>query len=188
MASKRPRTDALLARHWLTHPGESAYAAAQHMGDIERRTLQNAAERLRSRVGTDEASLIRYLRAHPIQPTKTISFRHPAPERWLKETPIHHLLSGEDAAVLDGWDLVPHRHMAYVGLADLARAVDDVIDTGGRVADAEDANLTLRVGDKWLYEEPKSFVERGQRILDYLSSKNVQFLIQLRNRLPGVEP
>lgn len=188
MAAKRPRADALLARHWLTHPGESAYAAAQHMGDIERRTLQNAAERLRTRVGTSEASLIAYLREHPIPPTKTISFRHPTPERWLKDTTVHHLLSGEDAAVIDGWDLVPHRHMAYVNLDDLQSAVDEVLDSGGRVADPDDANLTIRVGDEWLYEEPKSFVERGQRILDYLTSKNVQFLIQLRNRLPGVEP
>jgi hypothetical protein len=187
MATKRPRTDALLARHWLTHPGEASYTAAQHMGGIERRTVQNAADRLRENVGTDEASLIRYLRAHPIPQLKTIAFRHPAPERWLKDTTIDHLLSGEDAALVDGWDLVPHRHMAYVEWDDLQRAVDDVIDSGGRVADSEDANLTLRVGDEWLYEDPKSFVERGQRIMDYLSSKNVQFLIQLRSKLPGVE-
>lgn len=187
MATKRPKTDALLARHWLTHPEEAAYTAAQHLGGIERRTVQNAAERLRTRVGTDEPSLIRYLRAHPIPARKTISFRHPAADRWLKDTNIHHLLSGEDAALVDGWDLVPHRHMVYVEWDDLQPAVDDVLDTGGRVADPADANLTLRVGDEWLYEEPKNFVERGQRILDYLDSKNVQFLIQLRNRLPGVE-
>ncbi|MFA5860396.1 MAG: hypothetical protein WDA16_01750 [Candidatus Thermoplasmatota archaeon] len=186
MATKRPRTDILLARHWLTHPGEAAYSAAAHMG-IERRTIQDAADRLRERVGTDEPSLIRFLRENPIPQRKMITFRHPAPKRWLRETPIHHLLSGEDAAVIDGWDLVPHRHMAYIDLDDVQRAVDEILDTGGRVADAEDANLTLRVGDEWLYEEPKRFVERGQRIIDYLSSKNVQFLLQLRNRLPGVE-
>jgi len=186
LATKRPRSDALLARHWLTHPGEAAYSAAQHMG-LERRTVQNAAARLRERVGSDEASLIHYLRAHPIAQRKTIAFRHPAAQRWLLETRIDHLLSGEDAALIDGWDLVPHRHMAYVSWGDLQRAVDDIIDSGGRVANAEDANLTLRVGDNWLYEDPKSFVERGQRIIDYLASKNVQFLIQLRNQLPGVE-
>lgn len=187
MPSRRPPADVLLARHWLTHPGEPAYKAARHIG-IEPRTAQKAAERLRARHATTQPELIAFLRQNPLPRPKSAGFRHPQAERWLKRTKLRFLLSGEDAAVVDGWDLVPHRHLVYVEPEDLQRAVDEILDEGARVADPADANLTIRVRDPWLTEDPKAFAELGQRLLDYLESKNVQFLIQMRDKLPGVEP
>lgn len=180
-------TDAVLARHWLSHPGESAYQAARHVG-MEPRTVQKAAERLRDRVGLEPAALLRYLREHPIRSPKTLTLRHPAVDRWLQKTPHPFLLSGEDAALLDGWDLVPSQHLVYVDAETLAPLVHDALDAGARLAGPEASNLVVRQRDPWLVDEDRVLAERGQRLLDYLESRNVQFLIQLRERMPEALP
>ncbi len=184
MPPKKPAADTLLARHWLSHPGESAYQAAKHMG-LQPRTIQKAAERLRGSIGSSDSALFQHLLDHPIPARKTINFRHPNPERWLARTRFPLLMSGEDAAVIDGWDLMPRRHLAYVDFDDLDGVATEIIAGGGRLVDSESANMVIRVGDEWLIEDPRGFVERGQRLADYMSSGNVQFLIQLRERIGG---
>lgn len=183
----KPRADVLLARHWLTHPDEPAYQAAKHMG-LETRTVQKAAERLRATVGTTEAGLLKHVLGNPIRPPRAATLRVPDAARWLQRTRRSFLLSGEDAAVIDGWSIVPHRHLVYVDEETFRPAIDELLDEGARLAQGDDANLTIRVRDPWLTEEPRALVERGQRLVDYMTSQNVQFLIQLREKLPGVEP
>ncbi len=176
-------TDRLLARHWLTHPEESAYAAAKHLG-LSPRTVQVAAQRLRKRVGTSRGQLLQFLVAHPI-PQKSVALRHPNPETWLRKPPVPVSLGGEDAAAVLGWDLVPNRHTYYVSPEDFEITVKSLLDNGARLTDADGANVTIRVRDEWLLDEPAPLVERGQRLLDYATSKNIQLLMQLREDRPA---
>lgn len=106
----------------------------------------------------------------------------------MKRTQHSYLISGEDAAVIDGWDIVPNRHLIYVDSHILADIVRDAIEDGARLTEPDGANLTIRERDPWLVDERKTMVERGQRMLDYLQSKNVQFLIQLKEKMPEALP
>lgn len=133
-------------------------------------------------------ALMRFVQENPIKVPKTISLRHPNAERWLKRTRFHFLLSGEDAAVIDGWDIVPNRHLIYVDSNVLVEIVRDALDDGARLTESDGANVTIRQRDPWLVDEQRTLVERGQRMLDYAESKNVQFLIQMRERMPEAMP
>lgn len=92
------------------------------------------------------------------------------------------LLGGEDAAVHDGYNLVPEHHLIYIEpdhWSDVASAAKDVL---ARVAPASAANLTVRERDPWLTPDPTGrFVERGQRLLDYQESKHVQLARSLED-------
>jgi len=175
---RRPSiTDRLLARHWISHPEDSAYEAAKHMR-LPLRTVQLAAARLRNRIGTGQDQLLDFLMKNPIE-HKSIRVRHPNPNIWLRKPPVMISLSGEDAAAVNGWDIVPNRHTFYVEEKDLGLALKSLLDSGGRLSEKEDQNIILKVRDKWLMDEPAPLVERGQRLIDYQESRNIQLLAGL---------
>lgn len=165
-------SDILLARHLLSHPDDSAYRAAEHIG-IHPRTAQRAMNRLRDRRGLDEPSLLSFLVDNRLD-HQDHHFSHPSPERWLANLPAPVSLSGEDAAAIEGLDVVPNRHLFYVAEADLSLLVKDLQDAGGEIVGPEEANITLRVRDDWLVDDPEPLVERGQRLLDYHDSWNLR--------------
>lgn len=167
----------IVGRHRLSHPSDSAYAIARHVG-LNPRTVQKIVKRFRERFGDGEAALVAYLREDPI-PHKSVHFRHPNPATWIRAPPVPVSLSGEDAAAVEGFDLVPHRHLYYVHEEDLRVAVESLLASGARLTGKDDANVTLRVRDPWLLDDPAPLVERGQRLLDYEESRNIQILREL---------
>ena len=175
---KKPAiTDRLLVRHWLTHPEESAYEAAKHM-NLSKRTVQFAAKRIKARTGIQRERLLEFLCENPIA-HKNIGFYHPNPNVWLRHPPVPVSLSGEDAAAVMGWDIVPNRHIFYIEATEVNTIVKSLLGSGGRLAEDMDQNISLRLRDKWMIDEPVPLVERGQRLVDYKESKNIQLLAGL---------
>jgi len=166
--------DRVLVRHLLTHPEDSAYIAAKHMG-LPIRTVQLAAKRIKERIGLEHDFLLKFLLINPIL-HKRIELKHPNPNIWLRKPPADISISGEDAAAVLGWDIVPNRHMFYVNEKDLEIIIKSLLDSGGRLSGKEQANITLCVRDDWLIDDPAPLVERGQRLIDYTESKNLQLL------------
>lgn len=165
-------SDVLIARHLLSHPGDSAYRAAKHIG-IHPRTAQRAMNRLRDRHGTGQSQLLSFLEKNRIDHQDRY-FHHPAPEEWLADLPAPVSFSGEDAAAIEGLDVVPRRHLFYVAEQDLSLLINDLLEAGGEPVGPDEATVTLRVRDDWLVDDPAPLVERGQRLLDYLDSWNVR--------------
>lgn len=161
-----------VARHLLSHPGESTYALARHL----RFPFSTARDARRRLPGEAEDQLLAHLRRRPVR-HEELFFAHPAPEQWLALPPPAPLsISGEDAAALEGHDLVPHRHLFYVAPEDLTILDRSLRDAGAEPVGPAEANITLRVRDPYLLDDPPPLVERGQRLLDYLESRNIQLL------------
>lgn len=163
--------EAAIARHLLSHPGESTYRLARHLG-----FPFSTAHGARGRVEAKGVAFLDFLRAHPIR-HKELVVDHPAPARWLAGPPPAPLsISGEDAAALEGYDLVPHRHLFYVAEEDLNLLYWSLREQGGEPVGPGEGNVTLRVRDPYLMDDPPPLVERGQRLLDYLESRNIHLL------------
>lgn len=169
--------EAIVARHLLSHREDSAYAVAQHLR-LPRATAHRAVQRVRETAASEHALVALLLRRTITH--RTLHVRHPAVERWLSRLPAPVSLSGEDAAAVDGAPLVPHRHLFYVREEDLSLVLRSLEATDGDLVAPEEGNVTLRVRDPWLMDDPAPLVERGQRLVDYLESGNVQILRGLR--------
>lgn len=169
-----PPSTLLLARHLLSHPDDSGYRAADHLG-LHPRTAQRAKKRLEDRVGLGEPALLDYVDRNKRHfDHRDLHLRHGAPERWLAAPPAPVSLSGEDAAAVEGFDLIPHRHLLYVAEEDLTLLERSLRDDGAVPCGPDEANVTLRVRDPWLLDDPAPLVERGQRLLDYRHSRHVR--------------
>lgn len=166
----RPTSVSAVARHLLSHPDESSYAAAKHLS-IPTASATRAVNWLERNGVSAEAERLRFLIANPI-PSKQFHFRVPDAAAWLAAPPAPLSVSGEDAAAVEGLDLIPHRHLLYVAPKDLERTVESLRAADADFADPDVANVTLRVRDPWLMDEPAPLVERGQRLLDYRESRH----------------
>jgi hypothetical protein len=171
-------TDRLVSRHRITHPTDSAYKISRHI-KLPLRTTQLATKRIRERVGIEKEKLLEFLIQNPI-PHKRFEFFHPNPNVWLRRPPVQISYSGEDAAAVLGWNLIPNRHILYVAEKDLDILLKDLLDNGGRLSGDNESNLSIRLRDKWMIDDPSPLVERGQRLVDYRESKNIQILTGLQ--------
>ena len=125
--------------------------------------------------------LFRHLLALRERPHWTsLHFRIPNPEQWQNRFDGQHWLSGEVAAALEGYDLVPERWLTYLLPEDVEAAVEAAKMEYAKMATPAKANLSLRTADPWMFLDPESdLVERGQRLLDYWNSRHVQLTAEL---------
>lgn len=110
-------------------------------------------------------------------------FRAPNPKQWHRQFDRTAWLSGEVAAAEhDGYNLVPERYLVYVDPKDWRHALQSALEIFADVAAPAQANLLIREADPWLNadDEKPFLVEKGQRLLDYASSRHVQILRGLR--------
>lgn len=181
MQGVRAPAEFLVTRHLITHPDDGPSEIARHER-IHVPTASNALTRIREGHGLwTESQLLTHLRGLAERPRwRSHALRLPNPGRWVEHYEGRHLLSGEPAAAMDGFDLIPERHMVYVQTEAINEALNSALDEGGALAPRGRANLILKTIDPWLYEEPDGYAERGQRLLDYAESKHIQLLIGLR--------
>jgi hypothetical protein len=177
----RAPAEFLVTRHLITHPDDGPSDIARHER-IHVPTASSALIRIRAEHNLwTETQLLAHIRNIAERPKwRAHSLRLPNPQRWVDNYDGRKLISGEPAAVLDGFDLIPERHLVYLEAAAMNQALQFALDEGGALAPLNQANLTLRTMDRWLYEEPIGYAERGQRLLDYADSKHVQLLRGLK--------
>lgn len=181
----RAPADFVVTRHRITHPDEGPARIAEHTG-LHTTTVSRVLRRLREdHVYTEEQRLAR-LRALSERPDpKEVGFDVPNPEQFLQaleERGVPFLLGGEDAAVHDGFALVPEHHLVYIEPTQWSKIASIVRAVVGKVAPSSASNLTVREMDPWLRaDETGRFVERGQRLLDYDESTHVQLARSLED-------
>lgn len=171
----RAPVEFIVTRHRITHPEEGPSDMARHTG-LHLSSVSRALKRLKQENLLTEDQHLAHLRTLAERPRhKELNLYVPNPGQFLEEMQHPFLLSGEDAAVHDGYDLIPERHLLYIepdGWDAVGETVQEVL---GRVAPRSKANLTVREQDPWLIaDESGRFVERGQRSLDYQENKHVQ--------------
>lgn len=172
----RSPVEFVVTRHLLTHPEESPAEMARHCHS-NYASVALARRRLDKKGILSEEQRLAHLLTLPERPRGKIlaSFRSPNPDAWLRTINRPYWLSGEDAAAHDGYPIVPERHLVYVRPDDFHEAVQTALRLLGRIAYGPQSNLTVRQADPWLYLEPgEPWVERGQRLLDYIESQHVQ--------------
>lgn len=132
--------------------------------------------RLEARGLWNEDQLIEHLRhLSERPPRREVGLLVPNPDQWLRACAVPYRLSGEVVAARDGIDVVPERFLAYVREEHVDAALRAALDVMGKVAPSRQANLILRIADPWLSDgESDDVVERGQRVLDYAESPNIQ--------------
>lgn len=177
----RAPAEFVVTRHLITHPQDSPAQVAKH-ARLHSATASNALSRIRQAELWTDSQLLAHLRSLAERPRwRRVNLRLPNPGRWLDGLDRPQATSGEHAAALDGFEVVPERHLVYVAAADLDAVIKSAIGDGdGALAPPEKANLILKTRDAWLYDEPPGVVERGQRLIDYDESKHVQLLMGLR--------
>jgi hypothetical protein len=168
--------ESAIARHLLSHPDDTTYRLARHLR-LPFSTARDARKRVESQAG---GNLLAFLRRHPVR-HRELFIAHPDPARWLGgPPPAPFSISGEDAAAIEGYDLVPHRHVFYVAEEDLNQLHGSLRETGGEPVGPDEANVILRVRDAYLIDDPAPLVEKGQRLVDYLESKNPHLIGRLQ--------
>jgi len=165
----------------LLSDAELTPAAIARRCDIRVTSAIRAYKNLQSRTGLRPARLFQHLRAVKERPHWTsLLFRIPNPEQWARRYARERWFSGEVAAALDGFDLVPERWLVYLRAGDMEAAVAAAQDEFALVAKPSAANMVFRVADPWMHLDPASnLVERGQRLLDYWESDHVQLTAEL---------
>lgn len=175
----RAPAEFVVTRHLITHPDDAPSQIAEHTG-LHATTVSRVLKRLQEdRIYTDEQRLV-HLRSLAERPEhKEIDFEVPNPDQFIQmleqDSEVGVLLGGEDAAVHDGYNLVPEHHLVYIDPGDWAEVAAAAEETLAKLAPRSGSNLTVREMDPWLTsEQTGTFVERGQRLLDYQESKHVQ--------------
>jgi hypothetical protein len=127
-----------------------------------------------------EQELFRHLKSIPERPHwKGVTMRLTNPELWFRAYHGPFMASGEAvAATVDGIDVVPGRFLVYVpSFEHMHQAVKAGLDVMGKLSPSSESNLEIRVADRWLRAgEQPDVVERGQRLLDYDESRQIQLL------------
>ena len=144
-------------------------------------SVARAYHRIREKTALDDARLFRHLLGLPERPHwTTLHFHIPNPQQWQNRYDGPRWLSGEVAAALEGYSLVPERWLVYLRPEDVEPAVEAAKTEYAKVAPPAKANLTLRATDPWMDLDPESdLVQRGQRLLDYWQSRHVQLTAEL---------
>jgi len=171
----------VVIRHLLTHPEDTPAKIAKHCF-LHDTTVREAMKRLKNAdILGHERLLLQRLRNHPQRIRhRRYAFHAPNPDQFLSALDAPYWLSGEYAAALAGFDLVPEQAVVYVAAADLAAATQAAKDVFAKIAPESKANVVVKVADSWLYLDPDSeIVERGQLLLDYQDSRHLQILKEL---------
>lgn len=171
----------VIIRHLLTHPDDTPAQIAKHCF-LHDTTVRAALKRLKDAdLLGHERLLLQRLQDH-LQRIRhrRYAFLAPNPDQFLTALNVPYWLSGEYAAALAGFDIVPEQAMVYVtvdGLDAAARAAKDVY---AKIAPESKANVVVKVADAWLHLDSDSeTVERGQLLLDYQDSRHLQILKEL---------
>jgi hypothetical protein len=181
----RAPAEFIVTRHLLSHPGDSTTQLARDC-HLDPSVASKVVKRLReTQPFWTEQALFRHLKSIPERPQqKGVTMRLTNPELWFRSYGGPYMASGEAvAATVDGIDVVPGRFLVYVPSFEHARqAVKAGLDVMGKLAPSSEANLEIRVGDPWLCSaEQPNVVERGQRLLDYDESRQIQLLRVFQN-------
>lgn len=179
----RTPAEFVVTRHLLSHQGDSPTELARHLG-LDPAVASRVAKRLREQGFWTSSQLLDHLRSLPERPPrKVLEFRVTNPELWFRAYHGPYWASGEAvASSVDGLDVVPGRFLVYVPPEKVPAAVSAVFEVLGKLAPTSQANLEIRVADSWLREgEQPNVVEKGQRLLDYLESHQIQLLRALRS-------
>lgn len=178
--SPRAPAEFVATRHLLTHPEDTPAMVAHHCG-LHIQSASRALKRLQGGGIWHDQELLAHARTLAVRPPrKAVHFQVPNPDQFLKalrKSKVRFWLSGEYAAALDGYDLVPERCLVYVRSPSMEGAIRAARDVMGKVTSGNQANVEIRLADAWLQLDPGSdLVERGQRLLDYEESRHVQIL------------
>lgn len=175
----RAPVEFVVTRHKLTHPDDSPSQSARHC-NLHQASTSRAMSRLKDEI-LDDARLLSQLLAQRTTPSwPAFYFRVPNPDNWIQAMKSPHWLTGEAAAAIEGINIVPSRVETYIRRENADQAVDAARRSFAKASSPRDANLVIRIADPWLYlDEDDALVERGQRLLDYARSSNVQFAKEL---------
>lgn len=171
----------VVIRHLLTHPDDTPAQIAKHCS-LHDTTVRAAVKRLKEAdlLGHDRL-LLQRLQDHPQRIRhRRYAFLAPNPDQFLAALDVPYWLSGEYAAALAGFDLVPEQAVVYLDAADLVAATRAAKDVYAKLAPESKANVVVKIADAWLHLDPGSeTVERGQLLLDYQDSRHLQILKEL---------
>ena len=176
----RTPVEFVVTRHLLSIPDASPSDIARHC-HVSLTSASRAYRKVRDLTDLRESLLFHHLLALKETPHwPTLYFRIPNPEQWQNQYKGPRWLSGEIAAAMEDYDLVPERWLVYLHPDDVPLAVEAAKKEYARVAKPADANLAFRTADPWLYLDTESdLVERGQRLLDYWKSRHIQLTVEL---------
>lgn len=176
----RTPVEFVVTRRLLSEPAATPSDIARH-GNVRLTSAARAYRKVRDLTGLRPSLLFHHLlelKERPHWPT--LHFHIPDPEQWQNRYQGARWFSGEVAAALEGYDLVPERWHVYLPPDDVPGAVVAAKQEFARVAKASDANLVLCTADPWLHLDPDSdLVERGQRLLDYWNSRHIRLTAEL---------
>jgi hypothetical protein len=176
----RAPAEFVVLRHLLGHPDDSPAEIAKHckLHDTSART---AVQRIRARDDPSPSWLFFQLQHAREKPRhRQFNFQVANPDQFLVALKAPHWLSGEYAAAMEGFDIVPEQAMLYIREADLPKVSEAAKESFAKVAPASKANVIVRIADPWLNLRPdEPMVERGQRLLDYQESRHLQILKDL---------
>lgn len=176
----RTPAEFVVTRHLLSNLEATPSTIAKNC-NIRLTSATRAFNKVRDLTGLRESLLFRHLLDIRERPRwQSLYFHIPNPEQWMQKFQKPRWLSGEVAAAMEDYDLVPERWLVYIDPADVEEAVAIARSEYAKVAKPADANLVFRGADDWLHLDPESdLVERGQRLLDYWSSRHVQLTAEL---------
>ena len=176
----RAPAEFVVLRHLLGHPEDSPAEIARHC-KLHDTSARVAVRRIRERDSVSPSWLLAQLKSVRERPRhQQFAFQVPNPDQFLKAMKAPHWLSGEYAAALDGFDLVPEQAMIYIRPEDVKSISAAAKESFAKVAPASKANVLVRIADPWMnLRSDEALVERGQRLLDYEESRHVQILKDL---------
>jgi len=174
----RTPAEFVVTRHLLSHPNDTAMDVARDC-HLDPSVASRVVKRLRDEGYWSPAQLVDHLKSLPERPARrAVTMRLTNPELWFRAYKGPYMASGEAvAANVDGIDVVPGRFLVYVPDHRAQEAVAAGLEVMGKLAPSSEANLEIRVADPWLRSgEQPNVVERGQRLLDYDESRQIQLL------------
>lgn len=174
----RTPAEFVVTRHLLSHPNDTAMEVARDC-HLDPSVASRVVKRLRTQGFWFPAQLVDHLKSLPERPSRrAVTMRLTNPELWFHAYKGPYMASGEAvAASVDGVDVVPGRFLVYVPREHAQEAVTAGLEVMGKLAPSSEANLEVRVADPWLRPgEQPNVVERGQRLLDYAESRQIQLL------------
>lgn len=176
----RAPVEFVVLRHLLGHPNDSPAQIARHCS-LHDTSARMALKRIRQKDANTPSWILRQLQTRRERPHhKQYNFQAPNPDQFLVALRAPHWLSGEYAAAMEGFDVVPEQALIYIREQDLPTVTAAAKETFAKVAPASKANVVIRIADPWMdLRDGEPLVDRGQRLLDYEESKHLQILKDL---------
>ena len=176
----RAPAEFVVLRHLLGHPEDSPAEIARHC-KLHDTSARVAVRRIRERDTVSQSWLLVQLKSIREKPRhQQFAFKVPNPDQFLEAMNVPRWFSGEYAAAMEGYDLVPEQAMIYIRAEDAKSISTAAKESFAKVAPASKANVLVRIADPWMNLRPdEQMVERGQRLLDYEESRHIQILKDL---------